>query len=159
MAKLVVSACLLGTACRYDGCSKPSPVTQQAVRAWQEGGGQVVAVCPEQLGGLPTPRPAAELRGGDGDAVLNGQARVCRVEDGGDVTHAFVQGARSAAVQAEGAGFAILKARSPSCGVGQTQVDGALQPGDGVLAALLRGTGVVLCTDEDADGIAHLVPG
>ena len=101
-------------------------------------GREVVAVCPEELGGLGTPRPAAALVGGDGHAVLRGEARVLRVEDDVDVTAAFLKGASLAAEAGEGATEAILKARSPSCGVRV----------DGVFAALLRQRGIKLRTDE-----------
>ena len=109
----------------------------------------MVAVCPEELGGLGTPRPAAELRGGDGAAVWKGQARVQRVEDGQDVSAAFLRGAERAAQLGEGAVEAVLKARSPSCGCGVTEIDGEKRPGDGVFAALLRARGLRLRTDEE----------
>lgn len=139
----MVSACLLGRACRYDGASKADPAVIEAL----EGQG-VVAVCPEELGGLGTPRPSAELRGGDGLAALDGRASVVREADGIDVTAAFIAGARAAARRAEGARTAILKARSPSCGCGATHIDGAVRPGDGVFAALLRQRGVRVMSDE-----------
>jgi uncharacterized protein YbbK (DUF523 family) len=142
----LVSACLIGRSCRYDGQSKPSP----AVAAWiaaQEG--PVVPVCPEELGGLPTPRPAAWLAGGDGAAVLAGRARVVRGHDGGEVTAAFLAGAQAALARAPDAKAAVLKARSPSCGCGQTWIDGQVREGDGVFAALLRARGVPVTTDED----------
>lgn len=111
----------------------------------------MVAVCPEELGGLGTPRPAAWLTGGSGDAVLAGAARVVRADDGADVTDAFRTGAARAAAFADaGPGdVAILKARSPSCGCGATWIDGEVRPGDGVFAALLRARGVRVGTDED----------
>jgi len=146
---LLVSACLLGQRCRYDGQSKESPSVSRLIEGWTAAGGKVVGVCPEELGGLPTPRPAADLRGGDGHRVLDGVATVRRVEGNLDVTDAFVRGASRALEQARSAGLAVLKARSPSCGVGQTQIDGALRPGDGVFAALLRRRGVELRTEED----------
>jgi uncharacterized protein YbbK (DUF523 family) len=71
------------------------------------------------------------------------------VADAVDVTDAFSSGASRAAELAGPDCVAILKARSPSCGVGQTEIDGALAPGDGVFAALLRRRGISLCTDED----------
>ena len=147
-----VSACLLGRACRYDGASKPVPPSggvAASLDAWERAGGRVVPVCPEELGGLGTPRPPAELRGGDGAAVLAGRARVERQRDVGDVTAAFVAGARAALALAGAPSRAILKARSPSCGVGATWIDGEVRAGDGVFAALLRAHGVPLATDED----------
>lgn len=144
-----MSACLLGVACRYDGRSKPAPAVEAWVQAAEAAGQTVVAVCPEALGELGTPRPGAHLVGGDGAAVLDARARVLREADGGDVTAAFVRGAMRAAAALEGASAAVLKARSPSCGCGQTTIEGAAAPGDGVLAALLRRRGLALRTDED----------
>lgn len=146
MASTLVSACLLGKPCRYDGGSKLS----LAVGQWLDGrGDDVIAVCPEQLGGLGTPRPAAWLVGGDGVAVLDGRARVLRHDDGGDVSAAFIAGAERAAALGSHAGTAVLKARSPSCGCGQVWIDGKLQAGDGVFAALLRRRGLVVLSDQD----------
>lgn len=107
-----------------------------------------MALCPEELGELGTPRPPADLRGGDGHAVLDGNALVRRVTDQGDVTGPFLLGARRAAELSEGAERAILKARSPSCGVGLTEIDGEKRTGDGVFAAVLRRRGVRVETDE-----------
>lgn len=142
-APVLVSACLVGRACRYDGASRPVPGLREAL-----GDRPLVPVCPEELGGLATPRPAAALEGGDGEAVLDGRARVRRLSDGLDVTGAFVEGAKRALAAAPEATEAVLKARSPSCGCGETWVDGAVRPGDGVFAALLRRRGVRVRTDE-----------
>lgn len=151
MATYLVSACLLGVACRYDGGSKPSLSVAALVEGWRARGDACVTVCPEELGGLGTPRPAAELRGGDGHAVLAGQATVVRCGDGADLTDAFVAGAKRSAELGQGAVAAILKARSPSCGCGQTSISGEFRPGDGVFAALLRQRGVQVRTDEDPE--------
>lgn len=144
----LVSACLLGRACRYDGGSRPSEAVAAAVAAWSAEGVRIVPVCPEELGGLGTPRPPAELSGGDGSRVLAGEARVLR-RDGTDVTAAFVAGAHAAAQAAPDADRALLKARSPSCGAGSCHQDGAVRPGDGVFAALLRARGIRVGTEED----------
>ncbi|PIE18738.1 MAG: hypothetical protein CSA66_04045 [Proteobacteria bacterium] len=153
---LVVSACLLGQPCRYDGASRRADQVLAAAARWIDGGGRVAPVCPEELGGLGTPRPGAELRGGDGEAALAGAATVAREADGVDVTAAFLAGAQRAMALAGGApARAILKARSPSCGVGRTHIDGGVRDGDGVFAALLARAGVSRQTDEDladADG-------
>lgn len=146
MSTLWISACLLGRACRYDGRSVPRDAVQDAAAAWR---GPVRAVCPEELGGLGTPRPPAELRGGDGAEVLAGRARVERVQDGADVTDAFRLGAERAADGAAQGDLALLKARSPSCGCRSTHVDGAVVPGRGVFAALLARRGVRLLDEED----------
>ena len=144
--RVIVSACLLGRACRYDGASKPKP---DALTRFGEGVAWV-PVCPEELGGLGTPRPGADLRGGDGAAVWRGEAKVQREADDGDVTAAFCRGAERAWALAGSADAALLKARSPSCGVGTTHIDGQVQRGDGVFAALLRAKGVPLIDDEAA---------
>ncbi|MEC8422795.1 MAG: DUF523 domain-containing protein, partial [Myxococcota bacterium] len=80
-AELLVSACLLGRPCRYDGASRVHARVQDHARVWQAAGGRVVPVCPEELGDLGTPRLEADLRGGDGAAVLRGEAMV-RCRDG-----------------------------------------------------------------------------
>ena len=125
----LVSACLVGLCTRYDGGHKSSPVCQRllADRCW-------LPVCPEQLGGLPTPRQAADIQGGDGHTVLAGKARVI-TRTGDDVTTCFIRGARQvlAIAQAQRIRLAILKSRSPSCG---------LHPIPGVTAALLLQHGI-----------------
>ncbi len=110
-------------------------------------------VCPEEDGGLGTPRPPAEIVGGDGHAVLEGRARVL-TRSGRDVTDAYVRGAEIAleAARREGAETAILKARSPSCGKGCIY-DGTFSrtaaSGDGVTAALLARDGITVLTEEE----------
>lgn len=140
---VLVSACLLGRSCRYDGASKPSPAVQHFLR-----GTSISPVCPEELGGLGTPRPPAELYEGDGAAVLCGEARVLRAADRHDVTEQFVLGALRARQARPEAQLAVLKAGSPSCGAGFTSINGQRVPGDGVFAALLRAQGVSLLTEE-----------
>ncbi len=120
----LVSSCLIGFCTRYDGRSKPDARCLARLRHCQ-----YIPVCPEQLGGLPTPRIAADLNGGDGNAVLDGRARVINRE-GVDVTKQFLAGAAAVLqiAQAQDIRLALLKARSPSCG---------LTPQLGVTAALL----------------------
>jgi uncharacterized protein YbbK (DUF523 family) len=141
--KIVVSACLLGERVRYDGASKPNPKVAAALA-----GAEVVPICPEVMGGLPVPRPAVCLYGGDGAAVLAGHATCRELERGIDRTEAFRRGAAAALAAAEGATHAILKERSPSCGCQQTWVDGAVVPGRGVAAAALMAAGLVVRSDE-----------
>ena len=86
---VVVSACLLGRACRFDGRDKFTPEL-----AFLLEGRHVIAVCPEELGGLGTPRPACRISGGDGADVLDGKARIIDAE-GIDRTDAFISGARA----------------------------------------------------------------
>ncbi|HFD40016.1 MAG TPA: DUF523 domain-containing protein [Anaerolineae bacterium] len=149
---ILVSACLLGVACRYDGQSCP----EEGVRDLAAHG-RLVPICPEVAGGLPTPRPPAEIEGAaeglDGEAVLTGRTRVVR-RDGTDVSAAFIAGAEAALALARRLGLrrAILKADSPSCGVGRIhngRFDGRLVSGDGVTAALLKQAGIDLFTERD----------
>ncbi|AUY54148.1 DUF523 domain-containing protein [Streptomyces sp. CB01881] len=144
---VLVSACLAGVPCRYDGRAKTS---EAAVGLVEDG--RAVVVCPEVAGGLATPRPAAEIVGGDGADVLDGRARVVDAT-GADCTEAFLDGARQALAAAEAAGArrALLMARSPSCGCGQVydgSFDRTLRAGDGVTAALLRRAGVVVTAGQ-----------
>ena len=140
--RVLVSACLLGVRCRYDGKAQPCP---GALRLMQEA--ELIPVCPEQLGGLPTPRVPAERRG---DRVVN--------RAGEDVTEAFLRGAEQACLLAEafGAKWALLKARSPSCGSG-TIYDGSfagrLVPGSGVAAQALAARGLRVFSEQDADAL------
>ncbi|MGK4585834.1 DUF523 domain-containing protein [Kitasatospora sp. HPMI-4] len=141
METILLSACLSGVPCRYDGRAKESAFATEAAE-----GKRAVPFCPETAGGLATPRRPAEIMGGDGDDVLDGRARV--VDDQGtDVTEEFVEGAHRALAVARRTGCtgAVLTARSPSCGCGEIydgSFDGVLRPGDGVTAALLRRHGM-----------------
>lgn len=138
LAPVLVSACLVGVRSRYDGRAATDRKLLTRLR-----GKAIVPVCPEQLGGLPTPRLPAQIVGGDGRDVLAGRARVVRC-DGKDVTREFIRGAREAARLAKRLGVktAYLKARSPSCGVGCIKSGRKQMKGDGVCAALLRQTDV-----------------
>jgi len=140
MSRVLVSACLLGRACRFDGRDRKAPALLAALA---RGGAEAVPFCPEEAGGLGTPRPAAVLVGGDGAAVLDGAARV-RDERGEDVTGAFLEGARLALEEARQARCtaAYLKERSPSCGCAQVHTDRGVAAGCGVTAALLRRAGI-----------------
>ena len=129
---ILVSACLLGLPCRYDGQSVPCPALVKAA----EKGVRLIPFCPEIYGGLPTPRPASERRG---ERVVNNL--------GGDVTDAYRRGAEAALAlyRALGCDCALLKERSPSCGAGTIYdgtFTGALISGDGVTAELFRAAGV-----------------
>ncbi len=143
-----MSACLAGELCAYDGKARPHPLVARLVAA-----GQAVPACPECLGGLPTPRPPAEIQGGDGRDVLAGRARVVNKE-GEDVTAAFVLGARRALelARAHGITTAILKSRSPSCGLGRIYdgtFSGRLRPGHGVTVALFLAAGLTVLSEKD----------
>lgn len=137
----LVSACLAGYPCRYDGQAAESDVIRKLVDA-----GQAVPICPEQLGGLPTPRPACE--------VVTGQSGVRQVfgKDGSDLTDEFNLGAEAtlAVCRALGITRAILKSKSPTCGCG-TIYDGTFSgrvvSGDGVTAELLKRNGIEVLTE------------
>lgn len=137
---IIVSSCLLGKRCRYDGASQPN---EAAIRLFIKG--LAVPVCPECLGGLSVPRPPAEIVGGSGEDVLSGNARVIAYGVNGemiDVTGEFILGAyKTLEIALEcGAQEAVLKAKSPSCGCGLVYdgtFSGALIEGIGVTAALL----------------------
>lgn len=138
---VLVSACLAGVPCRYDGRAKPDDGVVAEVEA-----GRAVAACAEVLGGMDTPRLPAEIVGGDGHDVLDGVA-VVRTVDGEDVTAEFVRGATQVADLAaeHGVRTAVLQARSPSCGcerIYDGSHSGALTDGDGVVAALLKRRGI-----------------
>ena len=140
MDKLLVSACLLGCPCRYDGRSKPL-VGIGCLREKYK----LIPVCPEQLGGLPTPRTPAEWCG----------SRIV-TRDGRDVTEAYQKGAQAALELClrEGCTAALLKERSPACGSGRIY-DGTfthtLIPGDGAAAELLKKNGIRVCGESELD--------
>jgi uncharacterized protein YbbK (DUF523 family) len=133
----LVSACLTGNHCRYNG---EAAIDTATLRLFQKG--EVFPVCPEELGGLSTPRPPAWLTGGTGDDVLDGKARVVRA-NGEDVTSEFIAGAEAVLRVAQDVGVseAVFKARSPSCGKGRVYCDGKLRKGNGVCTALLLRAG------------------
>ena len=128
---ILVSACLLGVNCRYDGSGGQLAELGELMQ-WA----QIVPVCPEIMGGLPTPRPPAERQG----------RRVITCE-GGDVTREYARGAAETARLAKlfGARFALMKERSPSCGAGEIY-DGSFGhvrvQGDGVASTMLKQQGI-----------------
>lgn len=145
---LLVSACLLGANVKYSGGSNYCELLAQY--QWRS---LFLPVCPECLGQLAVPRPPAEIRGGDGSDVLNGNAKVY-TDSGRDVTANFIQGAEAvlALARKEHISTAILKARSPSCGAGKIyngNFDGTLTSGDGVTSALLKQNGITVYTELD----------
>lgn len=135
---ILISACLLGENTRYDGRSKPCAAVLSLKEKYN-----LIPVCPEVLGGLPTPRTPSERVG---DRVL--------MRDGRDVTDNFLSGARNCYERylAEGCEMCILKARSPSCGVGEIydgSFSGTLCEGNGVFAEYLISRGVRVITEEE----------
>ena len=157
MEKILVSRCLLGHRVRYDGGAS-GPYDQ--LRQWLDEG-RIVALCPEVAGGLPTPRAAAEIPGGQGGQVLDGHAAVITTE-GEDVSTQFLSGAYQALeqVREHGIRIAVLKANSPSCGNLLTYdgtFSGVKVSGEGVTAALLKRHGVQVFSElELAEAAAAL---
>lgn len=140
--KLLVSACLLGINCKYSGGNNRLPEAEALAARFE-----LVPVCPEQLGGLPTPRPCAERVG---ERVIN--------RAGEDVTAAFRLGAERTAEIARSGGVrrALLQERSPSCGSAQIYdgaFTGALVPGKGVTAELLEARGVTVYSGSQAGAL------
>ena len=147
---ILVSACLAGCNCRYDAGSTPHPVVMSMARL-----GMAIPVCPEQLGGLATPRAPSEIRGGHGGDVLAGHARVF-TRNGTDVTANFIRGARECLLLAQlyPVRRAVLKSRSPSCALHKIHdgtFSGVCRPGPGVTTALLQQHGVEVIEDTDPD--------
>ena len=137
---IVISACLLGEPCRYDGASKCCPLAYRLREKYN-----LIPVCPEVFGGLSTPRIPSEIMG---DRVVN--------QSGVDVTAAYHRGAEVALQMArEGqVAFAVLKARSPSCGKGQVYdgtFTGHLIPGDGVTVEAFLAAGIPVYTEDEIE--------
>lgn len=149
--RFIVSACLLGCNCKYSGGNNDNP----AVRSFLSGR-EYITICPEVDGGLPTPRAASEIRGGTGLDVVLGRARVL-TRAGVDVSSQFIEGAKQAVATARafGAAAALLKERSPSCGVRwiyNGDYDGTVKPGAGVTATALAESGLLLFSEESIPG-------
>lgn len=143
--RILVSACLLGCSCRYDGKSKPCEQVIQLAKKHT-----LIPVCPEQLGGLPTPRPPAEIQG---EKVMSIQGK--------DVTLEYRKGAEEALqlFRLLSCDLAILKSRSPSCGLGQVYdgtFSGSLRPGSGITAALFHSQEIPVLTEENAPELGLL---
>ncbi len=141
MKSILISACLLGTSCRYDGRSKP--IDAALINALKERY-HLIPVCPEIFGGLPTPRIPAEIR----------EDRHVLRKDGADLTAEYQKGAEEALRLAEifDCDMAILKERSPSCGCGEiydgTFTDICIQ-GDGITAELLKANHIRVYGESD----------
>ncbi len=130
---ILVSACLLGLNCRFDGQSKMSSFLFTSLKDTH-----CIPFCPEQLGGLPTPRNRAWILQGDGKDVLEGRSKVVD-EVGTDITPQFIKGTieTEKLVTFFHIKTAYLKSRSPSCGVGKIYRDKNLVTGNGVCATML----------------------
>ena len=147
---VLVSACLLGRRCRYDGRHNDDA---ELARELESDGLTAVPFCPEERGGLGTPRPPAWIGSVGADAVLDGRARMV-TDAGRDVTDEFLAGARGAldTCRQHGIARAYLKERSPSCGVRRTHVAGELVDGPGVTAATLARAGIEVVGVEGRRG-------
>lgn len=145
---MVVSACLLGEPTRYDGTAKRSQALIDDLAS--DPGIVVLPLCPELLGGMGCPRPAVHFAEGDGEALRQGQPARVVTADGTDCTAMLDRGAGRAEHLARlaGATEAVLKARSPSCGVGQIHGPDGLQDGHGALTARLLRRGLTVRTEE-----------
>jgi uncharacterized protein YbbK (DUF523 family) len=137
---LLVSACLLGVCCRYDGCGKANPTILKLLNRYH-----VIPVCPEQLGGLPTPREPSEQKG---------QRVVSR--SGIDVTDRYRRGAVETLklVRLFHCDTAVLREHSPSCGHGMIHdgsFSGVLIAGNGAAAALLEQNGIRVLGESEAE--------
>ena len=144
---VLVSACLLGLPTRYDGGAKRS----QAVLDWLERENLLpVPVCPEQLAGLPTPRAKTRFLSGDGRTVISGTGTVATFA-GEPMNEPFLRGAgvTLSIARLSGCRRAVLKERSPSCGVHRIHRGDAMVDGVGVTAALLLEAGLAVCSEED----------
>lgn len=141
MKTILISACLLGIACRYDGCSKPLPAeTIDALRKKYH----LIPVCPEIMGGLSTPRMPAEI---------SPQGRVIR-KDGQDITSNYQRGAAEALRLAKifQCKSAILKERSPSCGtrnIYDGSFTGTLTDGNGIASDFLQKNGILVIGESE----------
>ena len=139
---LLISACLLGIGCRYDGKCKNKIDIEPLLEKYN-----LIPVCPEIYGGLSTPRTPSERVG---DRVL--------MKDGSDVTDNFISGAEAAyeIARVNSATKALLKAKSPSCGKGMIydgSFSGKLTEGDGVAAELLSSRGITVFTEDEIDAL------
>ncbi|MBE5929486.1 MAG: DUF523 domain-containing protein [Lachnospiraceae bacterium] len=146
--RILVSACLLGVNCRYNGIPKEDAAVKGLLSRKDIA---LIPVCPEQLGGLPTPRTPSERKG---DGVVS--------SEGEDRTEAFNRGALEALRLAKlyGCEAAILKERSPSCGnkeVYDGSFTGIVVPGEGVTAELLRKNGVKVFGESEMESFLEYV--
>lgn len=148
---ILVSACLIGVDCKYSGGNNKNDKLMDYLK-----GKNMIPICPEQLGGLCTPRTPAEIVGGSADDVIDGKAKVINKE-GLDITAEFLKGAYETLKICRTLGIkkAILKEKSPSCGINQVY-DGSFKSniidGYGITAAILIKNGVDLKSDKYFEG-------
>lgn len=146
---IAVSSCLLGVACRYDGNGNLNEDIKKLAKKYG-----VIPICPEQMGGMETPRDPAEIIRNEPLKVISNNQK--------DVTEAFVKGAEEALalVQYFGCEYAILKAKSPSCGsvdVYNGEFDRTLIPGDGITTRLLRAHGITVYNEHNYNELLEIL--
>ncbi len=143
-----MSACFLGVNCKYNGTNNLNSEVMKLLSKER-----LIPVCPEQLGGCPTPRSPVEIIDGDGEDVLNGKSKVIS-KNGEDVTQNFIIGAKEVLKLARTMSIkkAILKERSPSCGIRSIYdgtFSGKTRSGSGVTAQILKSSGITVISEED----------
>jgi uncharacterized protein YbbK (DUF523 family) len=146
----------MGENCRYDGRNCRNDKLINLLK-----GRDIKAVCPEKTGGLPIPRPPAEIVGGDGRSVLEGKA-IVKNKPGEDVTREFISGGQKilSGLKNKEIELAILKSRSPSCGIEYIYdgtFSGRLKKGPGVLGALLLEKGIPVFCEENLEKIKEIL--
>jgi len=142
----LISACLLGINCRYDGTHRaldPELITKLTKTFY------LIPLCPEQWGGLPTPRPPAQFFGGTGRNLLQGKAKLVD-EDGRETTSYVLKAAKEILKLTDlfDIKMAIFKDKSPACGVWQVYREGQIVSGEGVVTAALRTRGVKILSGD-----------
>lgn len=145
---IVVSACIAGVECRYDGTSKLDENILKLVARRK-----AIPLCPEMLGGRKVPREPVEIINGDGEDVLDGKAFV-KDKNGNDVTKEILDGIKEFMLTIDrlGVKMVILKTKSPTCGYGKIYdgtFNNVLKDGNGVLAAALKRKGITIYTEEN----------
>jgi uncharacterized protein YbbK (DUF523 family) len=144
---ILISACLIGLQTRYDGQSK---LNQKVLDYLNDNDLLPIPVCPEQLGGLATPRPLVRFSSGNGNDVLNGGGTLASIF-GSNMNSAFLTGAAETLKIARltGCTEALFKERSPSCGVHQVYLGEQVVAGRGVTSALLVREGLTVRSEEE----------
>ena len=147
--KILISACLLGKNCRYNGGHSQLTELEEIDVEW-------IPVCPEELGGLGTPRPSAEMQE-NAETILNGKGKII-TNKGKNVTSEFIQGAEKSLQLGLGAEvkIAVLKSKSPSCGIGKIY-DGSftksLKIGNGIFAHLCHENDIACISSDNINRI------
>ena len=147
--KILISACLLGKNCRYNGGHSQLTELEEIDVEW-------IPVCPEELGGLGTPRPSAEMQE-NAETILNGKGKII-TNKGKNVTSEFIQGAEKSLQLGLGAEvkIAVLKSKSPSCGIGKIY-DGSftksLKTGNGIFAHLCHENDIACISSDNINQI------